>query len=356
MRRDPEHFLPQPHFSRFVRSDAAIELSVVVPLYEESTIIPTLLARLLAVLDELCVNAEVILIDDGSRDDTFTEAARAARGDSRIRGLSFSRNFGHQAAISAGLAESRGKAVLVMDGDLQDPPEAIPALWNKFQQGFDVVYAIRASRPEGWLKRLAYRAYYRVLDRAVTSPIPLDAGDFGIMSRRVVDLVVAMPERRRFIRGLRAWVGFRQTGVPVARGTRHAGRTKFTLAKLVSLAIDGLVGFSEGPLRPFGALGAFAAITGLLGAVGVLARGACGLGWAPAWGWLGLAGLFFGGAQLLSIAVVGEYMTRILHEVNARPRFVIDRRIGSDATARKDPDAANHPASRGRPLRVDSTK
>jgi glycosyltransferase involved in cell wall biosynthesis len=304
------------------------ELSVVVPVFEEQDVVPALVERLAWVLDEMGVSAEVILVDDGSSDGTFAAIARAHEADPRFVGLGLSRNFGHQVAISAGLAEAQGDAVLVMDGDLQDPPEAIPGLWARYREGFDVVYAIRSSRPEGWLKRVAYAAYYRLLGRMVAIPIPRDAGDFGLMSRRVVDLIVAMPERRRYVRGLRAWAGFRQVGVPIPRGSRHAGKPKFTLGKLLGLAIDGLVGFSEGPLRPVGALGALAVLVALVGGSGAglwaISRGEI----LPPWGWIGLAVVFFGGAQLLSVAIVGEYVGRILQEVNGRPLYVARSRVG----------------------------
>ena len=225
MRTDDLGIIPPPHFRLNARVPA---LSVVVPVYEEEAVVPILVERLGRVLDGLGLSAEVILVDDGSRDGTAAEIRRANAADPRFVGLSLSRNFGHQVAISAGLAESRGEAVVVMDGDLQDPPEVLPALLAKFREGYDVVHAIRASRPEAWPKRLAYAAFYRLLDRMVSIAIPVDSGDFGVMSRRVVDLIVAMPERRRYVRGLRAWVGYRQVGLPVDRGERHAGRPKFT--------------------------------------------------------------------------------------------------------------------------------
>jgi dolichol-phosphate mannosyltransferase len=335
MRRDAAHPTPAPHAWPGVSEPGKPPaLSVVVPVFEEEAVVPVLVERLARVLDGLGVAAEVILVDDGSRDGTWAEVVRAHRADPRFVGLSLSRNFGHQAAISAGLAEASGEAVLVMDGDLQDPPEAIPGLWARYREGFDVVYAIRASRPEGPLKRLAYATFYRLLGLAVSIPIPKDAGDFGLMSRRVVDLVVGMPERRRYVRGLRAWVGFRQVGVPIDRGARHAGRPKYTLSKLLGLAIDGLVGFGEGPLRPVGMLGVVAVGLSVLGATGAGARAAWGGDAAPGWAWVGLGLLFFGGAQLLSTAIVGEYVARILQEVNGRPLYVARHRVGLGPTQR----------------------
>ena len=328
MRRDDPHSIPAPHARPSNGPGHRRALSVVVPVFEEEEVVPVLVERLARVLDGLDAEAEVILVDDGSQDGTWSEVVRAHEADPRFVGLRLSRNFGHQVAISAGLAESSGDAVLVMDGDLQDPPEAIPALWSRYREGYDVVYAIRASRPEGPLKRLTYASFYRLLGRAVSIPIPKDAGDFGLMSRRVVDLVVGMPERRRYMRGLRAWVGFRQVGVPIDRGARHSGRPKFTLRKLFGLAIDGLIGFGEGPLRPVGMMGAVAIVLSAIGAIVAAFRGAMGQGASPGWVWVGLACVFFGGVQLLSTAIIGEYVGRILQEVNGRPLYVARQRVG----------------------------
>jgi dolichol-phosphate mannosyltransferase len=342
----PGRPIKAPHF-RFPKSFRPA-LTIVVPVYEEQATVPVLVERLGRVLDRMGVSAEVILVDDGSTDETLDEIARAHARDRRFGGISLSRNFGHQVAISAGLAEARGEAVIVMDGDLQDPPEALPKLWNKYLDGFDVVYAIRSSRPEGWLKRLLYAGFYRFLDRLVTIRIPLDAGDFGLMTRRVVDLVVAMPERRRYVRGLRAWVGFRQVGVAVDRGERHAGQPKFTLRKLIGLAIDGLIGFGEGPLRPVGGLGLASTALGLMGLLVGLTRAALGLDFGAGWGWVALIICFFGGLQLLSVAIVGEYVGRILHEVNGRPLFVIRSRVGLEPS-----EEASDAALTGSPIRLD---
>ena len=343
MRRDDPHPIPGPHTRPSADPRPRPTLSVVVPVFEEEAVVPVLVGRLGQVLDRLGVEAEVILVDDGSRDGTWAAVVGARGADARFTGLRLSRNFGHQAAISAGLAESSGEAVVVMDGDLQDPPEAIPSLWARFREGFDVVYAIRASRPEGPLKRLAYATFYRLLGLAVSIPIPKDAGDFGLMSRRVVDLVVAMPERRRYVRGLRAWVGFRQVGVPIDRGARHAGRPKFTLRKLFGLAIDGLIGFSEGPLRPVGIMGLGAIAVSVAGGIGAFVRGIGGLGGVPGWAWFGLGCLFFGGVQLLSTAIIGEYVGRILQEVNGRPLYVARQRVGLDRTRCTLPDPPTRP-------------
>ena len=327
MRRDEGEFATTgPHFGRERPGPPA--LSVVVPVFDEAGLIPVLVDRLARTLDALGAEAEVILVDDGSGDGTPAAIARAHDSDPRFLGLSLSRNFGHQLAITAGLAHARGRAVVVMDGDLQDPPEAIGPLWAKLREGYDVVYAVRASRPEGPLKRLAYRLFYRLLNRLGAVEIPRDAGDFGVMSRRVVDLLNGMPERTRFVRGLRAWVGFRQTGIPVDRAPRHAGRPKFTLGKLVGLAVDGVVGFSDAPLRLAGGLGAAGSVASALAVAAGVALGASGAGWPPAWFWVGGMLGVSAGVQLLFLAVLGEYVGRILQEVHGRPLYVVRRRIG----------------------------
>jgi dolichol-phosphate mannosyltransferase len=323
--------------------------------FEEGEILPVLIDRLTRVLDELDLESEVILVDDGSKDGTARAIVGAHAADRRFVGLVLSRNFGHQVAISAGLAHTRGAAVVVMDGDLQDPPEAIAALWARFQEGYDVVYAVRASRPEGKLKRWAYSAYYRLLRRWVAIDIPLDAGDFGIMSRRVVDRLNSMPERRRFLRGLRAWVGFRQTGLPVDRSARLAGRPKFTLAKLVGLALDGLIGFGETPLRWAGGLGITAVVIAAAGFCGLGARALLSSSGFPASAAIALLLLFLGGVQLLSMAILGEYVSRIFQEVNGRPLYVVRKRVGLEpihqsASRRRRRRSARHGSAEGASL------
>ena len=331
-------------------------LSVVVPVRDEASTIGELSRRLAGTLAALGVDFEVILVDDGSTDATWRAISRLHRDDPRFVGLSLSRNFGHQLAITAGLEHARGGAVAVMDGDLQDPPEALASLLTKFDEGYDVVYAVRASRPEGLVKRLAYWAFYRILRRLSAVEVPLDAGDFGVMSRRVVDVINALPERRRFVRGLRAWVGFRQAGVPVERGARHAGKPKFTLGKLFGLALDGLFGCVESPLRPLGMLGAILALAGSLGLLACTGRGVLWRLWPATGVWVGLATLVFVAAQLLSVAILGEYMSRILDEVRGRPRFVVRGRVGLASPRRPGVRAHAAQASRRRARILDRSR
>jgi glycosyltransferase involved in cell wall biosynthesis len=336
----------KPHFGGPGRAWRRPELSVVVPVFDEEANIAELVGRLARTLDRLQVDAEVIVVDDGSSDGTYAALARANQADPRFRVLGLSRNFGHQAAISAGLVAARGQAVAVMDGDLQDPPEALEKLWIGYNQGWDVVYAVRLSRAENWLKRLAYSGFYRLMSRAGSIDVPRDAGDFGIMSRRVVDLINVMPENRRYVRGLRAWVGFRQCGIPVDRAERAFGRPKYTLSKLIGLALDGLIGFSDAPPRLTSAFGA--ALSFGASSVAIMMGILSATNWleVPGWAWVALLVTFLGGSQLLCIGVLGEYLCRTLEQVRGRPLYVVRRRVGIDVpsepitVAHPDPDLA----------------
>ena len=322
----------EPHLNWDRKPDPGEMLSVVVPLFDEEANVPVLVDRLLAAVDALKVSAEVILVDDGSRDGTVAAIARANRRDARVIGLTLSRNFGHQAAISAGLEEARGTVVVVMDGDLQDPPEAIGPLWERLKEGYDVVYAIRASRPEGPLKRWAYFAHYRLLRALGTVVIPVDAGDFGIMSRAVVDAILAMPERNRYLRGLRAWVGFHQCGLEIDRGARLSGRPKFTLGKLAGLAIDGFIGFSDLPLRLIGVVGALVLLITMTAAGATLFSAFSTGGSPPGWVLIALLIGFSTGVQSIGMAILGMYLARALSEARGRPLFVVRKRIGADSS------------------------
>jgi dolichol-phosphate mannosyltransferase len=248
----------------------------------------------------------------------------------QIKVVELARNFGHQVAISAGLDHSRGQIVVIMDSDLQDPPQVIPQLVRKCREGFDVAYAVRKKRKENWLKRLAYSTFYRLLWRVSDIEIPLDAGDFCAMDRRVVELLHSMPERNRFIRGIRSWVGLRQTGVPYERQARHDSKPKYTLWNLVVLAIDGLISFSHAPLRLASMLGFFiSAFSFLMAAFYVVKRLTTGLNPAG-FATLVVAIFFLAGIQLITIGVMGEYIARIFDEVKQRPLYVV-RRVTSHA-------------------------
>jgi dolichol-phosphate mannosyltransferase len=298
-------------------------LSIVIPLYNEEHGLDQLFGRLLEVLDGLDLAPEVICVDDGSLDGTAAACQRRATQDKRIKVVRLSRNFGHQAAISAGLDFAAGDAVVIMDGDLQDPPETIPHLLAEWRAGADVVYATRKTRPEAWPKRFAYWLFYRAIGRLADVQVPPDSGDFGLMDARVVHMLRQMPERNRFLRGLRSWVGLRQTSVPVDRGTRAAGDSKYTFAKLKGLAMDGLISFSYAPLKLATRTGFVVSAGSFLFAAAVIALR---LWWSiavPGWASLVVVVLFLGGIQLITIGILGEYVGRIYDEVKRRPLYIV---------------------------------
>ncbi len=306
------------------------KISVIIPCFNEEAVLPQLFARLDAVAATWGADYEIICVDDGSRDRTWALLKAQNAKDPRWRSLSFARNFGHQIAVSAGLHFAAGDAVVIIDADLQDPPEEIARLLAKWQEGFDVVYAVRQQRKEGWLKRICYWAFYRLMARLVAFDIPLDSGDFCLMSRRVVAAINAMPERNRFVRGLRAWSGFRQTGLPYARAARAAGEPKYGLRKLFKLAADGLFSFSALPLRLATHLGLGVSALAFFGVVLTLAQKIFAaqfakIGLAPSAGFptIVISVLFLGGVQLICLGILGEYIGRIYEEVKGRPLWIL---------------------------------
>ncbi|MCS7083288.1 MAG: glycosyltransferase family 2 protein [Bacteroidetes bacterium] len=305
------------------------DLSIVIPIYNEAAVLEELLKRLRAALAPLDLDWEVLFVDDGSQDGSWAVLERLAAEDSRVRALGLSRNFGHQRAISAGLEWARGRAVVVMDGDLQDPPELIPELLRRWQQGYEVVYAVRTRRREPWLMRTAYRIFYRLLSALAEVEIPLDAGDFGLIDRRVLEVMRRMPERSRFVRGLRSWSGFRQIGVPYERAARARGRSKYSWGKLLRLALDGLLAFSSAPLRLATWMGFFVSSISFVGIVLYLYRYFT-TPRVPGFTTLIIALLFLGGIQLITIGIIGEYIGRIYEEVKQRPLYVVYRTLNLD--------------------------
>jgi dolichol-phosphate mannosyltransferase len=305
-----------------------VSYSIVIPVFNEEETVPELVRRVGAVIGTLDAPADVILVDDGSRDGTMELLRKAHGEDARFKVVSFSRNFGHQTAISAGIDHARGDAVILMDGDLQDPPEVIPDFVAKWKEGYDVVYAVRTKRKENVLKRAAYAAFYRMLRKLSYLDIPLDSGDFCLMDRKVAETLRRLPERNRFVRGLRTWAGFRQTGLAYERDRRFAGRPKYTLRKLFGLAYDGLFSFSTAPLRwavyfGFGAA-ALAFVGGLWVVYEKLVHGIAIAGWTSTI----VVITFFGGAILLTLGLVGEYVARIFDEVKQRPTYVVRETMG----------------------------
>ncbi len=301
-------------------------VSVAAPLYNEKETVPELLRRVGAVLDGLPGGPhELVLVDDGSTDGTRELLEDAVADDPRVVAVLLSRNFGHQAAFSAALDHVSGDVAVLLDGDLQDPPEEIPRFVQGYLDGYDVVYAKRERRKEPLWLRFSYWAYYRLLARMANLALPLDAGDFSLLSRRVIDEIRRSPERHRYLRGLRAWAGFRQLGVPVERAERHAGRSKYSLARLVELGLDGIFSFSIVPIRAAAFLGAAAAAVAVLFALYAVYAKVL-LGRSPQ-GFTALLVVttFLSGVLLFFLGIIGEYVGRIYEEVKARPLYVVDR-------------------------------
>ena len=304
-------------------------LSLAIPVFNEREIFPALVARVQAVLDKISGGPhEVVIVDDGSSDGTAELLEEAAATDSRIVAVLLSRNFGHQAAITAAMDHATGDVIAIMDGDLQDPPEAIPQLLAKYAEGYDVVYAQRGKRQERWYLRLSYWLFYRLVTKLSNVPLPLDSGDFAVLSRRVADAMRQAPERQRYLRGLRAWVGFKQTGLVVDRAGRQAGQSKYTPLKLLKLASDGIFAFSIIPLRGALVLGLLAILASLLYAIyAILARLVFERNTPQGFASLIVVIVFLAGMQLLLLGVVGEYVGRIYEEVKGRPHYVLRKVI-----------------------------
>jgi dolichol-phosphate mannosyltransferase len=309
--------------------NTAPRVSVAVPLFNEEQTVPHLLARLGATLAAIPGGPhEMVFVDDGSSDQTFNILENAALTDPRIVAVSLSRNFGHQAALSAALDHVTGDLVIVMDGDLQDSPETIPRFLEEQRKGYDVVYAQRVKRKESWILRVCYFFFYRLIAIVSNVRLPLDAGDFALLSRHVVDHLRSIPEHHRYLRGLRAWVGFRQTGIPVERVGRRLGTSKYGMIRLIRLALDGVFAFSVAPLRAAAVIGLMTIAASLLFALySVYVRLFLGRS-PPGFTALVVAMALLAGIQLLFLGVIGEYVGRIYEETKGRPHYVIGRIIG----------------------------
>jgi glycosyltransferase involved in cell wall biosynthesis len=305
-------------------------LSVVVPMYDEERNVAPLLARLTAVLDGLpqSLDYEIIVVNDGSADATADAVREQMRGRRNVVLVNLSRNFGHQLAATAGIDLAAGEAVVLMDGDLQDPPELIGAFVERWREGYDVVYAVRRTRKgESPFKLWTAGMFYRTIKRLTKVSIPVDTGDFRLMSRRVVEALRRSPERHRFLRGMVSWVGYRQIGVPYDRDRRSSGTTKYPLPRMIRFAIDGITSFSDIPLRfaaYFGfAVSAIAFVYALIVVIAKLLR-VYPPGYTPGWASTIVAVVFLGGVQLISLGIIGEYLGRIYDEVKGRPLYLID--------------------------------
>jgi dolichol-phosphate mannosyltransferase len=314
---------------------------VVVPCANEEAVLPTTHQRLTAAIEGIPRLAfEIIYVDDGSVDGTPGALRELQKADKRVRILRLSRNFGHQVAITAGIEHAAGDAVVVIDADLQDPPHCIAEFVAQWRQGHEVVYGVRVEREgESTFKRWTAKFFYRLIGRLSDTKIPLDTGDFRLMDRKVVDALIEMPERDRFIRGMVSWIGFSQVGVPYRRAPRLAGETKYPLLKMIGLATDGVVSFSRLPLKLATWLGFAVSGSSLIGILVALYARLFGKDWVQGWTSIVITVLFLGGVQLLCLGIIGEYLGRIYGESKRRPLYLVRERLGfapASRTARSE--------------------
>jgi glycosyltransferase involved in cell wall biosynthesis len=313
-------------------------LSIVVPCYNEAAVLLELHVRLVSALEHLTdVSVEIIYTDDGSRDQTPEILRQLQAGDARVRIVSLSRNFGHQVAVSAGLEHASGAAVVIIDADLQDPPEVIPEMLERWRDGYQVVYGLRAKRAgETIFKRWTAKVFYRLINLLSEIEIPLDVGDFRLLDRKVVEVLLAMPERDRFLRGMVSWIGFKQVAVIYDRAARSAGESKYPLMKMVRFALDSVVSFSFVPLRLAIWVGFGAIAASVAGIIYALIIRLYTTDWVRGWASIFTALLFLGGVQLITLGIVGEYVGRIYAEVKLRPLYVVQERLGFTSAKEKE--------------------
>jgi glycosyltransferase involved in cell wall biosynthesis len=310
-------------------------ISIVVPVFNEAQGIEAFYDRVKKVVDSLSLASyQIVFVDDGSKDASYQKLLNLADTDREVTVIKLSRNFGHQIAITAGIDIAKGDAVVVIDADLQDPPEVITEFVRKWEEGYDVVYGVRERREgESRMKLLTAALFYRLLKRIIKLDIPVDVGDFRLMSRRVVEQFKALREKDRFVRGLVSWVGYKQIGIHYARDKRYAGETKYPYRKMIRFALDGITSFSDAPLKLATWLGYIASFLALLYLASVFLQKALGYtvqGWAT----IMVAILFLGGVQLISMGIIGEYVGRIFNEVKQRPLYVVDEMYESEVAQR----------------------
>lgn len=304
------------------------QISIVAPLYNESESFPMLIQRINALMDSSPLAIEVVLIDDGSRDDTALKIRQLALTDGRYHGVFLSRNHGHQLALTAGIAAARGtEALFVIDGDLQDPPELLPDFYKLLKEGNDVVYAVRKKRKEGFVKKMGYHMFYRILRSISYVEIPLDSGDFALISRRVVDVLNKMPEESRYLRGMRSWIGFKQVGFEYERDARAAGESKYSFKQLFQLAYNGIFNFSEFPIKFMSRVGIVAILISLVYFVTVVIKKMFFAHVIEGFTSLLFVIILFSGVQLLALGIIGEYVLRIFFQSKNRPLFIIKEEI-----------------------------
>ena len=304
------------------------QVSIVIPLYNESEVLPYLVDRINKLINASPLKIEVVLVDDGSKDNTAEQIQQLSLTDDRYQCVILARNYGHQLALSAGLAAATAsEAIMIIDGDLQDPPELLPVFYDLYKQGNDVVYAVRKKRKEGALKRISYHLFYRLLRYISYIEIPLDSGDFSMVSRRIVDVLNQMPEESRYIRGMRTWIGFKQIGYEYDRDERQAGDSKYSFKKLYKLAYNGIFNFSEFPVKLITNLGFFAISVSLIYLVYNIIKKYVYGGVPQGFTALLFAIILFSGVQLLSLGIIGEYVLRIFFQVKGRPLYIVKKRI-----------------------------
>ena len=298
--------------------------SFVIPIYNEKAVLPELHRRLCELFDRLDGDVEVVLVDDGSRDGSYEAMRDLAARDPRFRYVQLSRNFGHQVAITAGMDYSLGQAVIIMDADLQDPPEVVLEMIQRWREGYEIVYGVREEREgETWFKKATAAAFYRLLRRTTDLDIPVDVGDFRLVDRKAIEAFKGLREKGRYVRGLFSWIGFRQTGVRYKRAARFAGETKYPMKKMLKLAADGIISFSQSPLRIATNLGLAFVVVSAIGAIATGVTWAAGRGPVPLWVPVLLGMGFFSGAQLVAVGVLGEYLGRVFDEVKGRPLYIV---------------------------------
>ena len=310
--------------------------SVIVPIYNEEGNIKELHHRLTKVMQVLAESYEIVFVNDGSTDSTAKTLLDLVHSDTCLKIINLSRNFGHQNALTAGIDFSKGRAVVAMDGDLQDPPEVIKSFVKKWQEGYKIVYGIRARRKESFILRLCYKLFYRLMKKISNIDIPLDSGDFCLMDRGVVEVLKNLPERLRFIRGLRAWAGFRQIGIEYERDARKAGKSKYSFNKLFKLAVEGFCSFSTFPIHVIFLLGVLLSVLAVLGIISVVTMKIFNIYHLPGWTSLFIAMLFFGSIQLIAISIVGEYCGKIFEEIKKRPIYMIESMVNMDGVYEND--------------------
>ncbi|MBU3660090.1 MAG: glycosyltransferase family 2 protein [Flavobacteriales bacterium] len=302
------------------------DISIVVPVYNEEKSIRLMYDRLLASISNISSNFEIIYVNDGSRDNSFLELVKLSKEDSRVKFINFSRNFGHQIAVTAGLDKSKGDAVVIIDGDLQDPPEVIPQMYAKHKEGFEVVYGQRLKRKgESFFKKITAKYFYRILKSITSVNIPVDTGDFRLIDRKIVNDLKNMPEQNKFLRGQIAWLGYRQTSVFFERDERKFGETGYPFSKMLKFALDGITGFSDVPLQFVTKTGIFISFISFLIILYAIFSHFVLEKTITGWTSLIISSMFIGGVQLISIGIIGEYISRINKNVQNRPLYIIDQ-------------------------------